>query len=136
MYYHVFYKLELIAYKKHDQELRPAIHKICASNPTRIGAERIRKQMIQQGFTVGKKKVLQLLRESDLRYLPPDKQVTAHTSWQINRVNLLARNFSPPHPNMVWLGDITEIKTDLGPCYLCVVLDLFVRKIVAARLST
>lgn len=38
-------------------------------------------------------------------------------------------------PNMVWLSDITEIKTDSGPCYLCVVLDLFARRIVAARIA-
>lgn len=135
LYYHVFRKPELTTYEKHNQELRPAIQKICASSPKRIGAERIRQQLIKQGFTVGKKKVLQLLRETDLRYLPPDKQVTAHTSWQSNCVNLLARNFSPPHPNMVWLSDITEIKTDSGSCYLCVVLDLFARRIVAARIA-
>lgn len=62
LYYHVFRKPELTAYEKHDQELRPAIQKICASSSKRIGAERIRQQLIKQGFTVGKKKVLQLLR--------------------------------------------------------------------------
>lgn len=135
LYYHMFRKPELTAYEKHDQELRPAIQKICASSPKRIGAERIRQQLIKQGFTVGKKKVLQLLQEANLRHLPPDKQMSAHTFWQISYVNLLARNFLPPHPNMVWLSDITEIKTDSGPYYLCVVLDLFARRIVSARLA-
>lgn len=128
LYYHVFRKPELTAYKKHDQELRLAIQKICTSSPKRIGAGRVRQQLIKQGFTVGKKKVLQLLREADSRYLPSNKRLTACVSWQINCVNLLARNFLPPHPNMVWLSDITEIKTDSGTCYLCEVLDLFARK--------
>ena len=36
---------------------------------------------------------------------------------------------------MAWLSDITVIRTDSGKFYLCVVLDLFARKVVAARLS-
>ena len=36
---------------------------------------------------------------------------------------------------MAWLSDITEIQTDSGKFYLCVTLDLFARRVVAARLS-
>lgn len=37
---------------------------------------------------------------------------------------------------MAWLGDITDIKTDAGTCCLCVILDLFSRRMVAAHLDT
>ena len=36
---------------------------------------------------------------------------------------------------MAWLSDITEIQTDSGKFYLCIVLDLFSRRVIAARLS-
>lgn len=37
---------------------------------------------------------------------------------------------------MVWLSDITDIKTDAGTCCLCVILDLFARRVIAAHLDT
>ena len=44
--------------------------------------------------------------------------------------NLLARRFTAPAPNRVWLADITYVPTEGGWLYLAVVLDLFARKVV------
>ena len=44
--------------------------------------------------------------------------------------NLLARNFNPKAPDLVWSGDITYIATDEGWLYLAAVLDLFSRQVV------
>ena len=86
-----------------------------------------------QGFTVSKHKVLELLRE--IAPQPPSKMECTNTNWQSSDANLLARQFSPPAPNMAWVSDITEFKTGTGTCYLCVILDLFARRIIGARLS-
>lgn len=136
LYYHTFRRPELTVYERRDQELRPAIQRICETSPKRIGAERIRQQLMEQGFTICKKKVLKLLREIDPHYVPPKKETFPDFAWGKDRTNLLARKFSSPRPNMVWLSDITDIKTDAGICCLCVILDLFARRVVAARLDT
>ena len=44
--------------------------------------------------------------------------------------NLVARDFTAPAPNRVWLADITYIPTAEGWLYLAAVMDLFSRKIV------
>ena len=44
--------------------------------------------------------------------------------------NLLDRDFTVDHPNRVWLGDITYIRTEEGWLYLAALLDLFSRRIV------
>ena len=44
--------------------------------------------------------------------------------------NLLNRNFIGESPNKVWVSDITYIPTEEGWLFLCVILDLFSRKIV------
>lgn len=44
--------------------------------------------------------------------------------------NLLRRNFRAAAPNAVWVSDITYIATREGWLYLCVVVDLYSRKIV------
>ena len=47
--------------------------------------------------------------------------------------NYLEQKFNPPAPNQVWASDITYIKISSGFAYLCVIMDLFSRKIIAYR---
>jgi len=44
--------------------------------------------------------------------------------------NLLKRDFVALEPETKWVTDITEIKTEQGKLYLCVVLDLYDQRIV------
>ena len=133
LYYQIFRRPEVTVYEKHDQELLPAIQEICDRNIKRPGSENIRQQLMGQGFTVSKHKVLELLRE--IAPQPPRKGECTKANWQSSDANLLARQFSPPAPNIAWVSDITEFKTDTGNCYLCVILDLFARRVIGARLS-
>ena len=49
--------------------------------------------------------------------------------------NLLEQEFHVCEPNKVWVSDITYIKLTSGWLYLCVILDLFSRKIVGWSLA-
>ena len=49
--------------------------------------------------------------------------------------NLVNRNFNPPLPNMIWVGDITYIKTAQGWLYLAIVKDLCTKKVVGYSFS-
>ena len=49
--------------------------------------------------------------------------------------NLLERQFTVIQPNNVWTTDITYIRTMQGWLYLCVMLDLFSRRIVGWQTS-
>ena len=44
--------------------------------------------------------------------------------------NRLEQQFQAPHPDQFWVTDITYIKTHEGWLYLCVVIDLFSRRVV------
>ena len=135
LYYHTSRRPSVTVYEKHNLELMPAIREICGNSLKRIGAERVRQQLISQGFTVSKRKVLELLRKISPWTSPPQRKSDYPTEWPCDCINILARRFSPPRPNMAWLSDITEIQTDSGKFYLCIVLDLFSRRVIAARLS-
>lgn len=133
LYYQIFHRPEITVYEKHNQELRPAIREICDRNINCLSSENIRQQLMKQGFTVSKRKVLKLLHEIDSHSLR--KMEYAKAYWKSSDANSLARKFSPSAPNMAWVSDITELKTDSKTYYLCVILDLFARKAVGARLS-
>ena len=49
--------------------------------------------------------------------------------------NLLDRQFTVLKPNIVWTTDITYIRTQQGWLYLCVILDLFSRRIIGWQTS-
>ena len=52
------------------------------------------------------------------------------------RTNHLKGEFNPKAPNQVWASDITYVKVSGSFCYICVIMDLFSRKIVAYKVST
>ena len=48
----------------------------------------------------------------------------------------IGRHFAPPAaPNVAWVGDLTEVPTDEGRCYLAWVLDLHSRRVVGFALG-
>ena len=47
--------------------------------------------------------------------------------------NLLKKQFNPSAPNRVWVSDITYIKVNGKFVYLCVIIDLFARKLIAYK---
>ena len=49
--------------------------------------------------------------------------------------NILAQNFDQPAPNMVWVSDFTYIRAAGRFYYLCAILDLFSRKVIAFKVS-
>jgi putative transposase len=52
------------------------------------------------------------------------------------RPNTLNRQFNPDKLNQVWITDITYIKTREGWLYLCVIIDLFGRKVIVQQTSS
>jgi len=52
---------------------------------------------------------------------------------QAQCINHLEQKFNPPGPNQVWVSDITYVGISGGFAYLCAIMDLFSRKIIAFR---
>ncbi|MCL2847648.1 MAG: IS3 family transposase [Firmicutes bacterium] len=50
--------------------------------------------------------------------------------------NILDRCFDAEYPNQKWISDITYIWAENRWYYLCVVMDLFARKIIAYKISS
>lgn len=50
-----------------------------------------------------------------------------------NLSNHLKQNFNPGMPNTAWASDVTYIKTGKGFVYLCIVMDLFSRRVIAYK---
>ena len=54
---------------------------------------------------------------------------------QKRKENILNQEFNTTHPNEVWVSDVTYFKYKNKTIYICVIIDLFARKVIACRVS-
>ena len=118
--------------QREDAQLKVRIRAIHAASRGTYGRPRVYAQLKQEGFAVGRDRVVRLLRELGLMGLPAKR--FRHTTDSTHQLpvapNVLARNFEAERPNERWATDITYLWTWEGWLYLAVVLDLFSRRVV------
>ena len=49
--------------------------------------------------------------------------------------NVIRRDFNPSNPNEVWVSDVTFFRVKNKQYYICVIIDLFARKVVGYNIS-
>lgn len=98
----------------------------------RYGSPRIAKELKEQGITCSKNRVCKLMRKEKL--IPKARRTFKVTTNSIQRLevspDLVKRDFNPSELNQTWVSDLIYIRTRAGWLYLCVILDLFSRKVI------
>ena len=63
------------------------------------------------------------------------KPPKAATKIEVNGIcsNLLAQQFDQKAPNLVWVCDFTYVRVSNLFYYICAILDLYARKVIACR---
>ena len=101
------------------------------------GASRIRLVLCQEGDNVSTKTVSDYMKELNLipksQVMREQKQRRLKPSY-VGMENKI-RYIIPTHLNQIWTGDITEIKTTEGKCYLSTIMDKYSRKIISYDIS-
>ena len=115
-----------------DTALLVHIKAIHAEVKGEYGWPRMVKELVARGTRVGKARVQRLMQRHGIRARGKKKFVVTPDSKHDLPIapNLLARNFTPATPNLVWTSDITYIASDEGWLYLAAVIDLFSRQVV------
>jgi transposase InsO family protein len=98
----------------------------------RYGSPNIHEDLREWGYRCGRKRVARLMREACIRSRVVKRfKVTTQSKHKLPVAeNLLARDFTASAPNRTWVSDITYLWTRQGWLYLCVILDLWDRKVV------
>ena len=124
---------------KENTKLREEIKSIYEEKKGRYGSPRICAELKARGTTCGKHRVARLMQEEGLRgKASRRKKWNPHIQEEKKKIpttDYLKRNFKIASPNKAWVSDITYIATKEGWLYLCIVLDLFSRKIIRYKLS-
>ena len=90
----------------------------------------------EYGLNVGLSKVRRLMRSMNLPKIFSKKSPTySSKSESGDYKNILNRKFHQSAPNQILVSDITYIKVGQKWFYLCVIIDLFSRKVISWKIS-
>ena len=118
-----------------EDVLRDEIEKLAAAYPT-YGYRRITKLLVNQGYTVGYRRVARLMKAENLcgvsvkRACQTTLSLNAERPW-VNRLE----NLDISRRNQVWVADITYIRLKGRFVYVSVLMDVFTRIVRGWKLS-
>ena len=116
--------------------LRPAIQAYFDESKERFGASKIAVKLREAGFIVSPKHVSKLMKEMGLVCKQSRLRVFASTNRKYKyRRNRLQQHFDPDAPDKVWVSDITYARVKEDIYSICVVIDLFARKVLSYAVS-
>ncbi|HAB8811467.1 TPA_asm: DDE-type integrase/transposase/recombinase, partial [Listeria monocytogenes] len=105
----------------------------------RLGAAKIQVVLTRDyGITISVGRVYRLMKSMDSPKMSTVKPIYRYQkpSVSFTRANLLKQKFQPPAPNQVWVSDISYIPVNQSFVYICVILDLFSRKVIAWKVKS
>ncbi len=116
-------------------DITDRIEAICLESPG-YGYRRVTRQLQHEGKVINHKKVLRLMRESDLLCRVRRKWVkTTDSKHPFARYPNLIKGIVVSGKNQVWLADITYIRIRTGFVYLAAILDAYSRRVIGYAIS-
>lgn len=135
-YYHLKHSSDISAKEQDKYALMLRIHEIFEDSNQVFGAEKVKTMLAREGIRVSNKRVSALMRELGLESVRVDAKKQYKMREKYVQQNLLRRNFKTSKPNQVWVSDITCFKVKGKWIYVCVIIDLYSRKVVGYHISS
>ena len=134
-YNHIFRnKRDNVWYLKRREALREMIQQVFDESKQIYGAGKITAVLKERGYITSEKMVRYLMQEMGLISI---RQVSKSLYEKELRKcnNRLNQQFNPSAPNQVWVSDVTYFRFNNKNYYICAVMDLYARTIIAYRIS-
>jgi putative transposase len=122
-----------------DAWLTDKIKQIHAASRGVYGAPRIHAELrMEHNIRVGRKRVAGLMKAAGISGVRPRKRwkTTIRIAGITPATDLVERQFRPTSANVVWVADITFLRTGEGWLYLAAVQDAYSRRIVGWSMAT
>jgi putative transposase len=103
------------------------------------GAPRIHAELrMEHDIRIGQKRVARLMKAAGIAGVRPRKRwkTTIRIPGITPATDLVERQFKPDKPNVLWVADITYLRTGEGWLYLAAVQDTYSRQIVGWAMTT
>ena len=133
-YYRVLHDNQTL-YEKRKEELKILIQQIYDDNRQIFGAEKITAVLKAQGEPVTAPTVRELMKELGLLSVRLTAKTLYDSEHKKTPTNLLNQQFYIERPNQVWVSDVTQFRFNEKTYYICAVIDLFARMVIAYRIG-
>ena len=132
----MFYVIKMKTHnlKKKKRELTPIIEKIFNDSNQIYGASKIHAILKDRGYVIGQNTVADIMHENGWFCIGHGAKKLYYMNLE-RKENLLNQQFTVTRPNQVWVSDVSYFKYNNTVFYICVILDLFARKVVAYKIS-
>ena len=124
-----------IWYMQRKGELEKAVERVFTESKQRFGAQKIVDALKAEDIATTRKYVLRIMRDLGLHCIRQSAKAI-YERLSAERINIVARQFNVDKPNSVWVGDITYFRLKGRTFYICAIMDLYSRLIIAYRIST
>ncbi len=139
------YYYEPVPINKQTLEIMHTIDEIATDN-SEYGYRFIHQQLLEDGYSIGKDRVLKYMQLMGIQAIyPSKKRLTSIGNPEHKIYEYLLKPYWTktsrtkqvyvPTPNEVWSGDITYIRTNGGFMYLAAVIDWHTKAILAYKIS-
>lgn len=135
-YNYLFRGKPVKSYERNDEILRPQIRELFEASKERFGANKIRIKLMERGFQVSYKHISRLMEEMGLECKQRKLRCfnSTNRSYRFRR-NRVMQKFDQTAPNVVWVSDVTYARVNEDFYAICVIIDLFSRKVIAHKIS-
>ncbi|HHT55265.1 MAG TPA: IS3 family transposase [Acholeplasma sp.] len=137
-YNHLNRKVNQKSYLTNDINLKPLVLEVFNKSKQRFGSTKIAQVLKNDGYTISYKKTKQLMNELNIVPILGKKEkkepapVESKNRYLKNKVG---NNFKRDKPNEVWVTDVTEVTVLDNDFFVCTIMDLFSRKVIAHRVN-
>ena len=121
-------------YAKRREELRLQIQEIYDESNQIFGAAKIAAVMKSNGIKVSDEMVRTLMRDMGLVSIRQNAKKLYEDECRKYK-NHLNQEFDVSRPNEVWVSDVTYFKYGKSEYYICVIIDLFSRMVIAYKIG-
>lgn len=119
---------------KRRATLKPIIEEIYQNSNQTFGAGKIAAVMRDRGIAVTERLVSDIMHTNGWFSVKTNAKALYEYS-ERRKKNILNQNFKAKSPNQIWVSDITYFNYKEKMFYICVIIDLYSRKVIAHKIS-
>jgi transposase InsO family protein/transposase-like protein len=136
-YHHSLRSPETKQWEQEDAIIRPVVQQIFEESKGRYGTRKLKAELENRGHTVSLKRLRRYMKELNLKCKQLQlKYFSSSNRKYMYRRNKLKQQFLQTAPNLVWVSDVTYMRVAKDFYSVCVIIDLFSRKVLACKIAT
>lgn len=134
-YNHIFRnKNDANQFIQKECEMTPIIEQIYNESNQIYGPGKVHAVLKDRGYKISVNVVSRIMHQNGLFAIRTSSK-TLYEQEVKRKENILNQKFTVNRPNEVWVSDVTEFNVKCFTFYICVIIDLYARKVISYKIS-